>query len=612
MWTLHAAFAITIFVPSDRLFMCAIGGWLVEPRASPNKTALDRMMAAMTHRGPDDAGRLVDGNVGLAIGHNRLSIIDLSTGGHQPMVNPKNGDILSFNGEIYNFRELRRELEVEGHRFQSRSDTEVLLHSFAAWGAECVLHIRGMFAFAVWRPTERALYLFRDPMGVKPLYYWTPPGGGIVFSSELKALLEFPGFRPSLDRRAVGQFLEFGFTFEDGRTILSGVQKLPPGHYIRVRANQKPELERYFCPKVASGPVAKLSDVEKELYAALKEVTAQHLIADVPVGLLLSGGLDSSLIAALAARQTKVRTFTMGFSHSDLDERAQARCVARHIGSEHDEIVITPREVTDDLENTIACFDDLFADWGTISTRLLYGKCRERGIKVVLVGEGADELFGGYNIFRSSDSRAPTDWWLFQLYRHYCGRRYGRYFGAFRALMRDYLTFVDGNRFDGIRLFETRNQLPNNYVMKVDKASMSVSVEARVPYLDQRVAEVAYRIPKDLLLTEETEKNVLRRVARHFQLLPEETLTRPKLGGSIAASWLDDQPVFRSFAQGIILAKGGWTEALGLRPAMAAYFVKNRTGYAFPRSVSIFRNLAWRLLILEMWSNVYRIAPDVG
>ncbi len=354
------------------------------------------------------------------------------------------------------------------------------------------------------------------------------------------------------------------------------------------------------------------SDIEEELHATLDEVTAQHLIADVPVGLLLSGGLNSSLIAALAARQTKVRTFTMGFAQSDLDERADARRVARHIGSEHEEILISPREVSDGLESTIACFDDLFADWGTISTRLLYRKCRERGIKVVLVGEGADELFGGYDVFRSSDSRAPADWWLFQLYRHYCGRRYGRYFGAFRALMRDYLNSVSGDRFDAIRLFETRNQLPNNYVMKVDKASMSVSVEARVPYLDQRVAEIAYRIPKNLLLGEGTEKSMLRRVARRFQLLPEETVARPKLGGSMAASWLDEQPAFRSFAKDVILAKGGWTEALGLRQAMVDYFVNNRTGYAFPRPVSIFRNLAWRLLILEMWSSAYRVAPDVG
>jgi asparagine synthase (glutamine-hydrolysing) len=591
--------------------MCAIGGWLLDPKARPDEAALDRLLAAMAHRGPDDVGKIVNSTIGLAIGHNRLSIIDLSSGGHQPMVNPNNGDVLTFNGEIYNFRELRNELEAKGFQFRSQSDTEVLLLAFAAWGVECMRHIRGMFAFAIWRPAERALFLFRDPMGIKPLYYWVPHGGGVVFASELKALLSFPEFRPSVDRRAIGQFLEFGYTFEEERTILNGVHKLPPGHFLRVRANQKPELERYFHPEVASDRSAKSSDIERELHAALDEVTAQHLIADVPVGLLLSGGLDSSLIAALAARQTKVRTFTMGFVHSDLDERAHARRVAQHIGSEHEEILIAPEEVSDDLESTIMCFDDLFADWGTISTRLLYRKCRERGIKVVLVGEGADELFGGYDVFRSGASRTPTDWWLFQLYRRYCGRRYGHYFGVFRALMRDYLKSTTADRFDAIRLFETRNQLPNNYVMKVDKASMSVSVEARVPYLDQRVAEIAYRIPKNLLLDQGTEKNMLRRVARRFQLLPEETLARPKFGGSMAASWLDEQPAFRSFAKGVIL-EGRWTEALGLRPAMNDYFVTNRPGYNFPRSISIFRNLAWRLLILEMWSNAYRVAPDVG
>jgi asparagine synthase (glutamine-hydrolysing) len=449
-------------------------------------------------------------------------------------------------------------------------------------------------------------------MGIKPLYYWRSPDGGIVFASELKAFLAFPGFRPLLDRRAVGQFLEFGYTFEDDRTILKGVYKLPPGHYLHVRANEGPMLERYFRPELVSNRLVDPSHAEKELYAALSEVTSQHLIADVPIGLLLSGGLDSSLIAALAARQTKVRTFTMGFANSNLDERAHARRVADYIGSEHGEVLITPVEVSDNLESTIACFDDLFADWGTISTRLLYGKCRERGIKVVLVGEGADELFGGYDVFRSSASRTPIDWWLFQIYRSYCGQRYGRYFFAFRTLMRNYLNSVDRDRFDAVRLFETRNQLPNNYVMKVDKASMSVSVEARVPYLDQRVTEIAYRIPSNMLLAQGTEKNLLRRIARRFQLLPEETLVRPKLGGSMAASWLDDQPAFRSFAKDIILARGGWTEALGLRPAMVDYFVNNRAGYSFPRAVSIFRNLAWRLLILEMWSNAYRVVPDVG
>jgi asparagine synthase (glutamine-hydrolysing) len=572
---------------------------------------LQRMLKAIGHRGPDDRGIYIAEEHGVALGHNRLSIIDLTAAGHQPMVNDANGDVLTFNGEIYNYRELRYRLEAEGYCFRSESDTEVLLYAFAAWSTECVRHIRGMYTFALWRRSDRALFLFRDPMGIKPLYYWKPPRGGIVFASELKTFLKCPGFQSSINRRAIGQFLEFGYTFEDDRTILNGVHKLSPGHFLRIDAKREPVLERYFRPQITSDRRTKSDDVETELHYTLDEVTAQHLIADVPVGLLLSGGLDSSLIAALAARRTKVHTLTMGFAHSALDERAEARRVACHIGSEHEEILITPQEVTDSLETTIACFDDLFADWGTISTRLLYSKCRERGVKVVLVGEGSDELFGGYDIFRSADSRAPTDLWLFRLYRRYCGRRYGRYFGMFRTLMRDYLRSVDNERFDAIRLFETRNQLPNNYVMKVDKASMSVSVEARVPYLDQRVAEIAYRIPKNMLLADDTEKNLLRRVARRFRLLPEETLTRPKLGGSMATSWLDEQPTFRQFAKDIILAKGGWTEALGLQRAMVDYFVNNRAGYAFPHSVSIFRNLAWRLLILEMWSNTYRVAPDV-
>ena len=175
-------------------------------------------------------------------------------------------------------------------------------------------------------------------------------------------------------------------------------------------------------------------------------------------------------------------------------------------------------------------FDDLFADWGTASTRLLYKKCRERGVKVVIVGEGSDELFGGYDMFRPAQTRLPTDLWLFNRYRHYAGRRYGSYFYSFRKIMREHLKACEADRFGAIRLFEMQQQLPNNYVMKVDKASMSVSVEARVPYLDQRVAEIVYRIPKNLLLDEGTEKNLLRRVARRFQLLPEEMLARPKLG----------------------------------------------------------------------------------
>jgi asparagine synthase (glutamine-hydrolysing) len=576
-----------------------------------DRFTIRRMLATIGHRGPDDTGIFLDREAGVAFGHNRLSIIDLSPGGHQPMVNPRTGEVLLFNGEIFNFREVRKALEGEGMRFESQSDTEVLLLAFERWGVECLRRIKGMYAFAVWRPGDRQLFLGRDPLGIKPLYYWLAPDrGGVIFASEIKAFLAVLGFRPTIDRRALSQFLEFGYTFEEHRTILQGVFKIPPGHFLKLMPAGTPVLERHFHPAISSERNVSVERFEEEVCVTLDEVVKQHLIADVPVGLLLSGGLDSSLIAALAARHTAVRTFTMGFAQSGLDERAHGARVAKYIGALHEEILIAPDEVREGLETTVACFDDLFADWGTISTRLLYHKCRERGIKVVLVGEGSDELFGGYDVFRMSNHDSPTEWWLFQLYRRYCGRRYGRNYRVFRAIMRRYLDAADGDRFDAIRLFESRHQLPNNYVMKVDKASMSVSVEARVPYLDQRVAEIAYRIPRDYLLHSTYEKVLLRKVARRYSLLPEETLRRPKMGGSMAAAWMDDQPGFRSFAQDVILARGGWTEALGLRPGMEAYFKENRVGYSFPRAISVFRNLAWRLLILELWSSTHQLAPD--
>ena len=590
--------------------MCGITGWLLQPGTELPPAVLDGLSESIRHRGPDDAGEYRDPAAGLALAQRRLSIIDLSPGGHQPMIHPDTGDVLVFNGEIYNFRELRADLERRGCRFRSSSDTEVLLQGLAIWGLRpCLERLRGMYAFAWWRPAERVLHLARDPLGIKPLYYGQPPSGaGFVFASEIKAFLSLPGFTRQVDRRALGQFLEFGYTFEAERTIFAGVRKLPPGHWLTVRAGVAGPPERYFFPELRVDDARTSEDWQEELYVTLRQVVAEHLIADVPVGLLLSGGLDSSLLAALAAQSVPVRTLCMGFADSAVDERPHAREVARFIGAEHEEVLIAPGEIQSALEQAAVDFDDLFADWGTVSTRLLYQKCRERGIKVVIVGEGSDELFGGYGVFRRSQSRAPCDWWLFQLYRNYCGRRHGRYFGAFRARMREYLDATGNDRFAAIRLFESREQLPNNYVMKVDKASMAVSVEARTPFLDQRVAEIAYRMPARYLLSADSEKEVLRRLAERYRLLPEATVRRRKFGASIAASWMDESESFRRYARDIILAPGGWTEALGLDGAMRSYFLHGRSGYPFPRAISIFSNLAWRLLTLELWSQAYGVA----
>jgi asparagine synthase (glutamine-hydrolysing) len=589
--------------------MCGISGWLLNQPKKFRYEDLISMSQAMSHRGPDDSGIYYDESGNLALAHNRLSIIDLSSKGHQPMISGTAGDILVYNGEIYNYRELRSELIDLGYRFRSRTDTEVLLNAFAQWGSQCLRRLRGMFAFAMWVKACRTLYLARDPMGIKPLYYWIMPDSqGLVFASEIKAFLKLPNFCRKVDQTALNQFLEFGYSFSE-KSIFQGVKKLAAGHLLAIRPGVIGQPQRFFHPKVMIQTSAiNPARMEEKLYNTLSTVVKQHLMADVPVGLLLSGGLDSSLIAALAARETRIKTFSMGFGQSSVDERPFARQVSEYIGSEHYEFEIMPDELTHNLESNMAYYDDIFADWGMISTKLLYEKCREQGIKVVIVGEGSDELFGGYDTFRfpfSGYVARPLDWHLFLLYRRYAGRRYGGQFQAFRRQMRRYLKRTKNDWFCAIRLFESCNQLPNNYVMKVDKASMAVSIEARVPYLDSRVAEIAYQIPKDFLLAPDSEKCLLRSMARRYKLLDESILTRRKFGAPIAVTWMDDVNSFRSFAREVILSNTSWVDDLGLRCAMVDYFDKGRSGYGFPRAISIFRNLAWRLLILNLWSRFY-------
>ena len=588
--------------------MCGIAGWQLAPGRTRDVAQLRAMATAIAHRGPDDHGEFVDAAAGVALAHRRLSIIDLTAAGHQPMAMDDGSVVLAFNGELYNYVELKRELEALGRTFRSRSDTEVMLVALAHWGLAALDRFNGMFALAAWFAKERKLVLARDPMGMKPLYYTERGiGGGVAFASEIKALLPLQGFTAEMNRHSLQQYLEFGYVFDQDETSLAGVRKLPPGHVMVITNGRAERPVAFFKPAIGSvADERSLTSMADDLYSTLSEVVREHLVADVPVGLLLSGGLDSSVLAALAARDTKLATITMGFADSGIDERLFARQVASHIGSDHREVLIDQREVVQGLEDVVWFFDDLFADWGTVSTRLLYRKCREQGIKVVLVGEGSDELFGGYSVFPAAQQgRGPVLWQLFQLYRRYAGRRYGRQFSEFSAVMRRYLVQTDGNMFDAIRLFESRNQLPNNYVMKVDKASMSVSVEARAPYLDRRVAELAYSTPERYLLAEGSDKLILRTMSDRHKLLPHEIAHRPKFGASIAASWMDESEEFRRYAGSIVLSRDGWVDRLGLRGAMVDFFAGRRSGYRFPHAISIFSNLAWRMLLLNLWSAKY-------
>jgi asparagine synthase (glutamine-hydrolysing) len=589
--------------------MCGIAGWL-EPGGQRPEAQLQTLGDALAHRGPDDRGTLWLPQHGLGFVHNRLSIIDLSPAGHEPMVAP-DGVALSFNGEIYNFEELRRELQGAGYAFTSRTDAEVVLHGYRHWGAAVVERLAGMFAFAIWDAPRRVLFLARDPLGIKPLYVWRS-ASGIVFASELKAFLQLPDFRPRPCALALRQFLEFNFVLDRRAASLDGVSKLPPGSTLTFSASAlDPTPEVFFEPGAVTpscgSPPADLDARADQLFEILDAVVAQHLVADVPLALLLSGGLDSSLLAALAVRRGPLRTLSMAFADSRVDERPFARVVSRHLGTQHEEILLDSADVARDLPAAVRHVDDLHGDWGVVSTRLLYQRCRDAGVRVVLVGEGSDELFGGYPQFADAVNGAPRSAWrrALRLYHTHAGRRYGRGLPGFFGLMADIDRETGGDPFSAVRLFELRHQLPHCYNMKVDKASMAASVEARVPYLDVRVARAALAMPGELLVRDGTNKAVLRRMAERQQLLPAEITQRAKFGGSMAASWLDERPEFREFARQVILDEGGWAGPLGLRPAMEDYFNRGRQGYAFPRALSILSILAWRLLMLDLWSRHY-------
>jgi asparagine synthase (glutamine-hydrolysing) len=595
--------------------MCGIAGWSYPKHRSPPIQSLRRIAYLLAHRGPDGDGFFEDLDAGVALAHRRLSIIDLSSASAQPMRHEQTGVVLSYNGELYNFRELRAELQARGATFATTGDTEVVLKAYLEWGIDCVERFAGMFALAIWDGRSQALHLARDAMGIKPLY-WVEHQGGITFGSEAKALAALPGFALALRDAGVAQYLEFGYVIESEATIFQSIKKVPPGERLLIRSGRVVERHAFFTPPhraVIAPSDAGFASATIALHDLMSTVVAQHLIADVPVAILLSGGLDSSVIAALAAANSVTTTgagtpigkpraieaLTMAFQGASTDERPFAAQVAAHIGANFQQTLIDPIQLLDELENSANTLDDLHADWGTLTTRLLYRKARELGYKVVLVGEGADELFGGYDIFEVPESLGLFA--QFRLYQRYSGRRWGHCRGLFSGVFGEYLAATN-DAFDAVRLFESRRQLPNQYVMKVDKASMAESVEARAPFLDRRIAEFAYSLPRDYLLRNGENKSVLREVGRTNQLLPPEIASRTKFGAPLDADWMDSNEPLRRCAREKLLDPQSQTRRLGLGRAMQEYLIDGKSGQAWPRALSVYRNLAWKLLLLEYWS----------
>jgi asparagine synthase (glutamine-hydrolysing) len=573
--------------------MCGIAGALAfTDDFAADEATVRRMADTLRHRGPDDAGAVALRGGRVALAHRRLSIIDLSPAGHQPMPNEDESVWITYNGEVYNHVALRAELEAAGHRYRSHTDTETIVHLYEEEGAACVERLEGMFAFAIWDAGRGRLVLARDRLGVKPLYY-ARLAGGFVFGSEAKAVLEHPAVPRDLDEDAFGDYLTFGFT-PPPSTLFRGIGKLGPGERIVVTADGAVTTETWWDPMppaaVAERAAAMSEDeMVAEVRRLLRESVGKRMMSDVPFGVFLSGGLDSSTNVALMAElsDAPVRTYsTAPRGHARYDELAYARIVAERFATEHHEVLVDEQEMRDFLPEMLYHQDEPLSDWTAVPQHFVTRLARETGTIVVQVGEGADELFHGYQGY--VDHRrviVPIQRWLPQPVRRAIGAaavrattRLGRgvrhgealydagqsripYWGGalcFRGPLkervllgphRDTLDTVEGiwdeaaarpgsaDLFQSMSYLELRQRLPELLLQRLDRIAMASSVEGREPFLDHDLVEFVMALPPDMKYRDGQGKHVLRAAMR--DALPAEVIDRPKQGfGSPMEEWL--------------------------------------------------------------------------
>jgi asparagine synthase (glutamine-hydrolysing) len=550
--------------------MCGIAGMMSFDGAPVRLDELRRMCAALAHRGPDDEGLYMAPRVGL--GMRRLSIIDLATG-RQPVHNEDGTVWAVFNGEIYNFQELRRDLEGRGHSFYTGTDTEVIVHLYEERGARCVESLRGMFAFAVWDERAQSLLLARDRVGIKPLYY-CQTGERLAFASELKALLELPGIEPALNWTALGHMFTF-LTTPRTDSIVRGVQKLEPATVLTASARGI-RLSRYWDLKWEPDYGRGEAELAAELREQLEESVRLHLVSDVPLGAFLSGGIDSSSVVATMARLSPrpVKTFSIGFAEEDYDELSYARLVARAFGTEHHELVLEP-DALSVIEDIAWHLDEPFGDPSAIPTYMV-SKLAAEHVTVVLSGDGGDELFAGYDRYRvearerrrdrlpaglrralgAMAAHAPERMKGRNFLRHLSLDGHARYLDAatffrveeqrelfppdvFALVSADdpwreaasWLARHDGHWLSSLQHLDIHCYLPLDILTKVDRMSMAHSIEARVPLLDHKLMEFAATIPPELKLRGGSGKYIFKRALSG--LVPAPILERPKKGFAV-------------------------------------------------------------------------------
>ena len=617
--------------------MCGICGVVSLAGEAIDPLALEAMNETLSHRGPDSAGTLLDGPVGLAV--RRLAIIDL-VGGDQPIANEDRTVHVIQNGEIYNYRELRAELERAGHRFTTHSDTEVLVHLYEERGPRFVEALRGMFAVAVWDARQRRVVLARDRFGIKPLYYRVAVDS-LSFASELKALLRQPGFSREIDLDALEAFLAFNYV-PAPFTIFAEVRKLPPGHLlVWNEAEREPALERYVRPAPVSARATRTepeAELAEELRTRLRDSVRAHLIADVPVGVLLSGGIDSSALTAFAALESSgpVSTFSIGFEEGSFDERDLARLVAERYATDHHELLLRA-DALELMPQIAAAFDEPFADSSAIPTYLISRLARTQ-VKVALSGEGGDELFGGYYTY-SADSIAPWAGRAAAIARplierlpsstaaaalDYRAKRFARaahlpplerHHGWKEIFSPDAraVLLAPGRRssLDPVDLLRARYRetqgseelarlmdvdtgvyLVDDLLVKTDRASMAHSLEARVPFLDSVVAELALALPVRHKVRGFSKKRLLRKAMA--PLLPQEIVRGKKRGFSIpAAAWLrgELEPLAREVLSPAALRNQGF-----FRPETVARLIDVHVAGREDTSRQL-----WALLSFSLW-----------
>ena len=648
--------------------MCGIAGYFRPGglAAQPAPEILARMTAVLHHRGPDDGGTWIDAEAGIALGHRRLSIIDLSPLGHQPMHSASGRYVVTFNGEIYNFRALRAELEASRHRFRGHSDTEILLGAVSQWGVRgAVERFNGMFAFALWDRQERTLHLVRDRAGEKPLYY-ARQGDTVFFASELKALRAHPAFRAEVDRDALALFLRHGYV-PTPYTIYQNVFKLPPATILSLPAGQDRwreavPIEYWSARAVAERGVANpFPGTEREaidhLDRLLRDAVMQRMVADVPLGAFLSGGIDSSLVVALMQTQAArpVKTFTIAFSEAWYNEAPHAAAVARHLGTDHTELCVTPAELLAVVPRMPAIYDEPFADHSQIPTFLL-SELTRRHVTVSLSGDAGDELFAGYGRYQLGPAlwraihRVPRGmrhalaagltrscqaaWFPGWSLHRWTGKRSlrERVRQAAEILRTDspaalcgYLVsywkdasvavpgahepptaFTDPSRwvpFDAMRQMMYLDQityLPDDILVKLDRASMAVSLESRIPLLDHRVIEFAWQLPVSMKVRGGREKWPLRTLLARY--VPSALTDRPKQGfGVPMAAWL--RGPLRDWAESLLdensLRRGGMLQPEPIRRKWLQH-VRGETSWDYD---------LWAVLMFQGWLEGAQAAP---